>query len=148
MLTISLAVVVLSSCVGKKKADQNEKTEDTVANVSDREKETMSAIATENNVPYLIATGFEPMWTLNLSIAQNGTYPVTFTTITEEMAGTLRQVEDNAFEGMVKSQAKEILLKVVITNLPCMCEDGETKDPQTVTITYDKNTASGCGRKP
>jgi hypothetical protein len=63
------------------------------------------------------------------------------------MAGNLKMLAEDHFEGMVKGQGKETLLKVVITNTPCMREDGETKDPQTATITYEKNTFSGCGRK-
>jgi hypothetical protein len=139
VLLIGFAICSIAAC--KSVTENHSSTKETA-------KPSVPVVVTENNVPYLIATGFEPMWTLNLSTAQDGTYPVTFTTITEEMTGTLRMVTDRTFEGMVKSQSKETLLKVVIADIPCQREDGETKDPQTVTITYDKNTVSGCRRKP
>lgn len=139
LLLIGFVVFSIAAC--KSTSENHTPTKETA-------KPNTPVAVTENNIPFLIATGFEPMWTLNLSIARNGTYPVTFTTITEEMTGTLRMVTDHTFEGIVTSQSKETLLKVVIADIPCQREDGETKDPQTVTITYGKNTASGCGRKP
>lgn len=141
-MKLLLIAAILCSIVACKSVSENHPPTQEAA------KPSVPVAVTENNAPYLIATGFEPMWTLNLSIAQNGTYPVIFTTITEEMTGTLKKVAENTYEGMVTGKAKEAPLRVVITNVPCQREDGETKDPQTVTITYDKNTVSGCGRKP
>jgi uncharacterized membrane protein len=142
-LLISFAICSMVACKstsGNRTPAHETATKDTPGN-------TTPIVASENPVPFFIASGFEPMWNLELSIAQDGTYPVTFTTVTGKMTGTLRIVTENNFEGIVKGEGKESLLKVVITNTPCMREDGETKDPQTAIITYKKNTFSGCGRK-
>jgi uncharacterized membrane protein len=115
----------------------------------DTSEHTIPVVATENPVSFFTASGSEPFWDLNLSIAQDGTYPVTFNTVTGKMTGTLKMVAEDNYEGMVKSQkGKEKLLKVTIIDTPCMREDGETNDPQTATIIFENNTFSGCGKKP
>ncbi|MFA6060001.1 MAG: hypothetical protein WC756_17470 [Taibaiella sp.] len=144
LLLILLATCSIAACKSVSENHPPSK-EITKSDTTSPKKETVPAIATENNVLYLTASGFEPMWTLNLYIAQDGTYPVTFTTITEKMTGNLKPTADHTFEGIVKGGTKEALLKVVIADIPCQGESGK-KDPQTVMITFAGSTSSGCGK--
>jgi hypothetical protein len=95
-----------------------------------------------------LASGFEPMWNLQLLMADDGTYPINYVDVTGEMTGRLNEVSENIFEGTIKKNgAQEIKIKLVISSTPCMREDGETKDPLTATITINGKTSSGCCRK-
>jgi uncharacterized membrane protein len=104
-------------------------------------------VATEQEVPFFEASGFEPMWSLKLNIGQDGTYPVSFTSVTEEMTGTLKKIGEHIFEGSIKGRSGEKSLRLTITDKPCPHEDGATKDPQTAIITLDGKGYVGCGKK-
>lgn len=102
--------------------------------------------ATDKNTILFVASGFEPMWHLELSLTADSVYLITYTNITGEMTGKLRKVTAQVFEGTIQSGTKKGFFKLVISNKPCMHEDGATRDPQTATITFENNTSSGCGK--
>lgn len=101
----------------------------------------------KHEVLFFEASGFEPMWSLKINIGPDGTYPATFTSVTEEMNGILKKVSDHVFTGTVKGRTTERTLKLTITHQPCMHEDGITEDPQTAIIKLDNMTYTGCGKK-
>ena len=147
VLIATLALLMLQSC--NTVIEYDPPTGETVVQDTTKMKQDTTVTAAKDHPKTIfIASGFEPMWNLQLLMTQDGNYPINYVDVTGEMTGSLKKVSENVFEGVLKKNGgEESSIKLVISNTPCMREDGKTKDPYTATITINGNTSSGCCRK-
>lgn len=139
---LALAMLQAIACNSKNKAENNTEIKDTAATASTSEQ----SHDTEQNAAYLVASGFEPMWSLRISKGNDEKYPVVFEAIDGKMTGILNLTGANTFEGIVSNDAgKGKDIKVMVKDTPCTMASGEVVS-KSVTVILDKAQLDGCGR--
>ncbi len=137
-----LSMLQAVACNSKNKAENSTEIKDTAAIASTPEQ----PHDTEQNAEYLVASGFEPMWSLRISKGKDDKYPVVFEAIDGKMTGILNLAGANTFEGIVSNDTgKEKDIKVIVRDAPCTMPSGEVVS-KSVTVILDKAQLEGCGR--